>query len=355
MKCTFLNLYVASPALAGALSLACPGQAVAQASPQREVFFGQTHVHTSWSFDAYVIGNTLTGPEEAYQYATGEPIKHPAGHMVQITRPLDFQAVTDHSEYVGMMSLANDPTSPISKLPIAAKLRARTPAEVQATFQFLGGLDCQGRTHQGIDRSPRSPARSGHATTPDRRQVSTSRARSRPSAPTSGRRRRTIRTCTAMSSSRTAPRCPWLRSRAIDSDKAEDLWTWMDGQRKAGNEVLAISHNANLSDGLMFPSEVDGKGRPIDDAWAQERLHQRTADRDSSSSRARPKRTLSSRRPMSSPITRSWNYLIGIDQSSAKLHGSYVATRPTRMGSRCRTPAGYNPYKFGVVGAERLA
>jgi Protein of unknown function (DUF3604). len=59
---------------------------------------------------------------------------------------------------------------------------------------------------------------------------------------------------------------------AIDSYHPEDLWAWMDGQRKAGNEVLCISHNANLSDGIMFPTEVDNKGRPIDAAWAQERL-----------------------------------------------------------------------------------
>jgi hypothetical protein len=58
---------------------------------------------------------------------------------------------------------------------------------------------------------------------------------------------------------------------AIDSTQPEDLWTWMDGQRKAGNRLLAISHNANLSDGAMFPLEVDGKGRPIDAAWAQSR------------------------------------------------------------------------------------
>ena len=49
---------------------------------------------------------------------------------------------------------------------------------------------------------------------------------------------------------------------AIESDHPEDLWTWMDGQRKAGNEVLAISHNANLSNGIMFPIDVDSKGRP---------------------------------------------------------------------------------------------
>ncbi len=59
---------------------------------------------------------------------------------------------------------------------------------------------------------------------------------------------------------------------SIDSTHPEDLWNWMDGQRKAGNELLAISHNANLSDGVMFPLEVDSKGRPIDAAWAQDRM-----------------------------------------------------------------------------------
>ena len=60
---------------------------------------------------------------------------------------------------------------------------------------------------------------------------------------------------------------------SLDSDHPEDLWNWMDTQRKAGNELLAISHNANLSDGIMFPLEVDSKGRPIDAAWAQERVN----------------------------------------------------------------------------------
>ena len=59
---------------------------------------------------------------------------------------------------------------------------------------------------------------------------------------------------------------------ALDSSDPEDLWNWMDGQRKAGNELLAISHNANLSDGRMYPTEVDLKGRPIDAAYAESRM-----------------------------------------------------------------------------------
>ena len=88
-------------------------------NPERNAYFGETHVHTSWSFDAYIFGNTKAGPEDAYRYAIGEPIDHPAGYKVKIARPLDFMAVTDHAEYVGVIPLANDPNSPISKLPIA--------------------------------------------------------------------------------------------------------------------------------------------------------------------------------------------------------------------------------------------
>ena len=53
--------------------------ALAQGTPDRKAFFGETHVHTSWSFDAYIFGNRITGPADAYKYALGEPIDHPLG------------------------------------------------------------------------------------------------------------------------------------------------------------------------------------------------------------------------------------------------------------------------------------
>ena len=104
--------------------------------------------------DAYVIGNTVTGPAECYEYALGKPIKHPAGYEVKITRPLDFQGVTDHSEYAGMMRLANDPNSPISKLPIAEKLKVRSQADSMKVFQFLIGSLARERADQGIALDP---------------------------------------------------------------------------------------------------------------------------------------------------------------------------------------------------------
>jgi hypothetical protein len=109
------------------------------AAQERHAYFGQTHQHTSWSLDAYIIGNTVTGLEEAYQYSMGQVIKHPAGYDVQIKTPLDVEGVTDHAEYMGVIRLANDPNSPISRLPIAAKLKVTKDNSAVKIFQFLAG------------------------------------------------------------------------------------------------------------------------------------------------------------------------------------------------------------------------
>ena len=72
--------------------------------PDRNAYFGETHVHTSWSLDAFAIGNLVTTPADAYKYFKGEPIKHPLGYDVKIDTPLDWAGVTDHSEYAGVVN-----------------------------------------------------------------------------------------------------------------------------------------------------------------------------------------------------------------------------------------------------------
>src|SRR5262252_6334301 len=93
--------------------------ALGQGNPLRDAYFGETHVHTSWSLDAWLFGNRVTDPGDAYKYFKGEPIKHPAGYEIKIDTPLDWAGVTDHSEYVGVIRLANEPGSPLSKQPAA--------------------------------------------------------------------------------------------------------------------------------------------------------------------------------------------------------------------------------------------
>ena len=76
-----------------------------------------------------------TGPDDAYKFAIGPSA--PAGYEIKITRPLDFMAVTDHSEYAGTVRLANDPNSDISKLPIAEKLKVRSKEDVMKIYLWL--------------------------------------------------------------------------------------------------------------------------------------------------------------------------------------------------------------------------
>src|SRR5262245_1930041 len=123
---------------AGVLGLTVTPVLAQKPNADRDAFFGETHVHTSWSFDAYIFGNHVTGPAEAYDYALGKPIKHPMGYPIKITTPLDWMGVTDHSEYVGTVRLANDPSSPISKLAIAEKLRVRDAADIQRIYLWPG-------------------------------------------------------------------------------------------------------------------------------------------------------------------------------------------------------------------------
>jgi hypothetical protein len=124
----------------------------------------------------------------------------------------------------------------------------------------------------------------------------------------------------------------------------------MDRQRKAGNEVLAISHNANLSDGMMFPVDVDSKGRPIDEAWAKERLTNEPL------SEVRQIKGTSETHPTLSPNDEFADYelmsfLIGVDNSTSKPQGSYIR-EAYENGLAMQVARGYNPYKFGMVGAS---
>ena len=93
------NLLSMKASLGGALAvMLASALALAEPNPERNAYFGEEHIHTSWSVDAWVMGNRLTGAGEALKYAQGETIKHPVGFDIKIDTPLDFMGVTDHAE-----------------------------------------------------------------------------------------------------------------------------------------------------------------------------------------------------------------------------------------------------------------
>src|SRR5271166_640413 len=123
---------------------AAPAEQRVEKNPDRNAYFGEEHIHTSWSVDAWLFGNRLTGPDDAYKYAQGQTIKHPMGYDIKIETPMDFMGVTDHSEYVGITAEANTPGSAVSKMPEAQPLILKNPndqAEIQRAFTYLVGLN----------------------------------------------------------------------------------------------------------------------------------------------------------------------------------------------------------------------
>ncbi len=337
-------------AVAVSLALAAAPAAFAQKpNPQRNAYFGETHVHTSWSFDAYIFGNHITGPADAYKYAKGEPIMHPLGFPIKITTPLDWMGVTDHSEYAGAVRLANDPSSPISKLPIAKELVVRQPSDIQRLYLWLGVSMVENKPIAALVQPEVAAtvwklnnAAANAANVPGKFTAFCSYEWT--STPRFQNMHRNVffRDCAKV------PDQPYS---SLDSQAPEDLWAWMDDQRKRGNELLAISHNANLSNGIMFPIEVDFKGRPIDKAWAESR------DRNERLTEIKQIKGQSETHPLLSPNDEFANYellvfLLGEPQGGIPtIPGSYVR-QALKDGIAMQQAKGYNPYKTGIVGGS---
>ena len=94
---------------------------------ERQVYFGDTHVHSDLSLDAYLMGNRGT-PDDAYRFAKGEMIRHASGREMQLSKPLDFLAVTDHAYFLGSMrAMAKD--GELQDHELAATVRSTNTAE----------------------------------------------------------------------------------------------------------------------------------------------------------------------------------------------------------------------------------
>jgi hypothetical protein len=322
----------------------------AQPNPERDAYFGDEHIHTSWSVDAWLMGNRLTGPDEALKYAQGQTIKHPLGYDIKIDTPMDFMGVTDHSEYVGVTKEANTPGSALSKLPEAQPLILKNPndqADIQKVFTYLVNLMAGAPVKAFM-----SPAVAG---TIWKENVKIADANNRPGTFTAF--------CsyewTSMPDNRNLHRniffkdcahVPEMPYSALNSTHPEDLWKWMDAQRKEGNELLAISHNANLSDGWMYPTDVDSFGRPIDAAWAVSR------DRNERLVEIKQIKGQSETHPLLSPNDEFASYeiasaLLGMPATVGRIdriQGSY-GRQALKDGLTMQDVRGYNPYKFGMA------
>jgi hypothetical protein len=351
----FQSIYVTAVLLGVALMMLFGSPAFTQMSPEknpeRNAYFGETHVHTSWSLDAFSIGNTLTTPADAYKYFKGKPIKHPLGYEVKIDTPLDWAGVTDHSEYAGVVQAANEPGSPVSKIPQAAPLvlKSKTKKEMERVALYAINTLAAGPPVKAL----MSPEIAGSVW---KKNVEIAEKANDPgtftafcsyewtSMPNNMNLHRNIffKDCAKVSP---------MPFSALDSFHPVDLWNWMDGQRKDGNDLLAISHNANLSDGRMYPTEVDSKGRPIDAAYAASRV------RNEPLIEIKQLKGTSETHPLLSPTDEFASFeimsvLLGNPPGRIPhIVGSY-ARQALKDGLTMQDTKRLNPYKFGFVAAS---
>ena len=121
-------------------------------NPLRNAYFGDLHVHTSYSLDAYAMGNR-NDPRMAYRFGRGEAVVLPGGQSNQLKAPLDFMAVTDHDVWLGELSLCEDPKDPAYKTPACEALRSSTQDPVKG-LKAMWGFAAHALSGSAADRNP---------------------------------------------------------------------------------------------------------------------------------------------------------------------------------------------------------
>jgi hypothetical protein len=346
------HLHLISAAIAAALivgpELPAMGQNAAPGAnlgvpyhPERQAYYGDLHLHTSYSFDAYILFGAKVDPDEAYRFGKGETVPYLGDEIHRSTPPLDFLAVTDHSENIGVFNTLDDPTSPLSQTDIGQQARQNGPK----AFWNIVKLQMGGKGLPGIDTK-------ATAASAWQREIDAANRNYQPGKFTTF----IAYEWTAMPDGQNLHRNVIFRGdkapnpfTSIDSPKPEDLWAFLNNIRKQGYEALAIPHNSNASNGLMF-DWVDSEGRPIDQAYAESRAANEPLAEISQNKGA------SETHPALSPNDEFANFEfydhLLISQAKSKPGGSYVRDALGRGLEIATRTNGVNPYKYGVVGAS---
>jgi hypothetical protein len=312
-------------------------------NPLRNVYFGDLHLHTRNSFDAYVF-NVRATPDDAYAYAKGQTMKHAMGFDLRLTHgPLDFMAVTDHAEYLGVLQAIDTPGTSYSKVPYARELFSSERAGILGAFErFAGSLSSGKRLSELADLSATRSAWQETIRSAERNnepgKFTTFVAYEFTSMPEVRNLHRNV-----IFAGHQVPALPYS---ALDSQNPEDLWQWMEQRRAEGMEAVSIPHNGNGSNGTMFERTM-WNGQPIDRAYAELRLRNeplveitQVKGQSETMPLLSPNDELAGFEVMSSHI--------GASKPITKFEGGYVRDA-LRRGLEIEARVGVNPYKMGVV------
>ena len=327
-------------------------------NPYKNAYFGDLHVHTENSFDAYTFG-TIASPNDAYKYARGKAIKHPTGYLIQLSRPLDFYAVTDHGIFMGIIKEAADTTSKISRYELAKPLHNLNENVNSDILSIISRANKFRPFAQKLGNS----IQDGTIDAKLLQEVSSNVWQKTIKAADEAYVPGTFTTFAAYEYTssveiydnylhrnvifRDTKNLPTKLFTRGDSLNPEDLWDWMDGLRKNGIESLAIPHNSNISGGAAFPLTYYN-GDPIDEDYAVQR-----ANNEPLVEVTQAKGT-SETHPLLSKNDEWASFEIPVEKQAKLLEnakGSYVRDAYLR-GLSLSKKGITNPYKFGLTAAS---
>ncbi|MGH7493966.1 MAG: DUF3604 domain-containing protein [bacterium] len=324
-------------------------------------YWGDTHLHTAYSMDAGAFGARID-PEGAYRFARGEELVASTGSRVKLSRPLDFLVVADHSDNMGFFPrlYKGDPEFLADETGRRWYNMIQEGGE-QAVKVALEVIDSfsKGTFPKALASVPGMPAyRSAWQTTID--------AAEKYNAPgtftafigyewTSNTGGNNLHRVVIFKNGgdKASQIEPLTTVKPVGSDNPRDLWTWLaDYEQKTGGQVLAIAHNGNLSNGIMFPVIESFTGKPVDQVYAENRarwepLYEITQMKGDGEAH-----------PFLSPNDEfadyeTWdkgNLNLSVPKQNDMLQYEY-ARSALKIGLQLEQKLGVNPYKFGMIGS----
>jgi hypothetical protein len=340
---------------------------VAESDSSRNVYFGDTHLHTSYSFDAFLNGNRSADPDTAYRWAKGLPVVHPYHRArVQIEAPLDFLVVADHAEYLGVIrklyfDVHDGPAAefaqqirdafdsgkgaslftgvlPTSDLPSGSSENPISEAGATGSFPVSDAM-----TQLSVSTWAETTAAADRHNEPGKFTALIGWEWS--SIPNGANLHRVVMTST---DGETARR--FMPYGSDQSSYPEDLWAWLDAtSQETGASFVAIPHNPNISKGYMW-SETFLDGTPYTAESARTRVRWEPV------AEVTQYKGDSETHPDLSPDDEfadfeEYPFYIQQNVTLYKAQIGDYARSALRRGLEIEDRVGVNPFKFGMIGA----
>ncbi len=325
----------------------------------QQVLWGDTHLHTANSPDAFGFGNRL-GPEEALRFAQGEEVTSTMGVKAKLARPLDFLVIADHSDGLGF----------VQKLADAPRFLLPNDTLKRWHDMFNAGPEQSAKAMNEMIDSAGSQAAKGLADPgkmeEDTRDMWTDHVALIDDYNQPGKFTAFIGyEYTAMPGGNNLHRVVMFRDGgdragkvvpflSQTSDKPEDLWSYMEAyERDTGGKVLAIPHNSNVSNGLMFQLTGPG-GSPMSAAEARRRAAREPVveiTQIKGDSEAHP--FLSPSDEFAGFGVAGWDVanLNAKQATTPDMHAGNYVREALKRGLLIEQRTGVNPYRFGLIGS----